>query len=69
MKIKEIREKTIDELKKLLKDSQLKLGNLNFEKVSKPLKDNQEIKKTRRLIATIKGILNDKEENKSGSTK
>lgn len=67
MKIKEIREKTTDELKKLLKDSQLKLGNLNFEKISKPMKDNQEIKKTRRLIATIVGILNNSEKNQSGT--
>ncbi len=67
MKIKEIREKTTDELKKLLKDSQLKLGNLNFEKISKPIKDNQEIKKTRRLIATIVGILNNSEKNQSGT--
>lgn len=67
MKIKEIREKTTDELKKLLKDSQLKLGNLNFEKISKPMKNNQEIKKTRRLIATIVGILNNKEKSQSGT--
>ncbi len=64
MKIKEIREKSTDELKKVLKDSQLKLGKLNFDKVSKPLKDNQEIKKTRRLIASIMGILSNKEKTK-----
>ena len=63
MKIKEIREKTTDELKKLLKDSKLKLGNLNFEKIAKPLKDNQEIKKTRRLIAKIVGILKEKDQS------
>lgn len=65
MKIKEIREKSADELKKLLKDSQLKLGKLNFEKKSKPLKDNQEFKKTRRLIATIVGILSNKDKEQS----
>lgn len=63
MKTKEIREKTTDELKKFLKDSQIKLGKLNFEKISKPLKDNQEIKKTRRLIARIMSILGEKEKN------
>lgn len=61
MKIKDIRQKSIDELRQLLKESRLKLGSMYFDKVSKPLKDNQEIKKTRRLIARILTIMSERE--------
>lgn len=61
MKTKEIREKTTSELEKTLKDSRSRLSKLYFGKVLKPLKDNQEIKKTRRLIARIAGILSERE--------
>ena len=61
MKIKELREKSNYELKKLLLDSRKKLSKLRFEIEAKKLKNNQELKNTRKTIAKILTILKEKE--------
>lgn len=57
MKIADITAKTTEELREMLKEQQLKLGKLSFERQSKTLKKSSDIGKTRKMIAQIKTIL------------
>lgn len=58
MKIKELRQKSNDELKKLLADARGKLSELNFKVASNQLKQVREVRKTKKMIARILTLLN-----------
>ena len=58
MKIKELREKTKEELEKLLSESKEKLRDLKFKIISKQFRNVREIRKSKKLIAQILTILN-----------
>lgn len=60
MKIKEIREKTEAELQKLLQEKREKLRELRFTLATGKIKSPAEIKKTKKDIARILTILNEK---------
>lgn len=61
MKIKEIKEKRDQELRNLLVTMREKLQKFRFDLKGKRLKNNQEIKKTRKTIAQILTILKQRE--------
>ena len=58
MKIKELRQKTDKELKELLQEDKLKLGQFKFDLASKKIKNVREIRDLRRDIARILTLLN-----------
>lgn len=60
MMIKELREKTTEELKDLLVDSQKKLRELRFKDSTNQLKSVRDVRKNRKLIAQILTLLNEK---------
>lgn len=60
MKIAELRDKTIDQLKGQLIDSKKELFNLRFQKTTGELENLSQIKKVRRTIARIKTILRER---------
>lgn len=53
MKVKEIREKNENELKKSLVDLRNKLAKLRFDISSKQIKNHREIRETKKTIARI----------------
>ncbi len=53
MKIKELREKNIEELKKLLDEKREYVRKLRFDIASKQVKNNKELRNTRKDIARI----------------
>jgi len=53
MKIKELREKSNNELQKILKDDREKLGSLNFDLVSGKVKNVREVRRLKKEIAKI----------------
>ncbi|MCX6763817.1 MAG: 50S ribosomal protein L29 [Candidatus Moranbacteria bacterium] len=53
MRIKEIREKNIEELKKLLAEKQEAVRKLRFEVAGKQVKNHREIRNSKRDIARI----------------
>ncbi|MEK7616259.1 MAG: 50S ribosomal protein L29 [Patescibacteria group bacterium] len=57
MKFSDIKTKDRSELEELLKEYQVKLGQLSFERVRKTLKKSSDVGKTRKVIAQIKTIL------------
>ncbi|PIP27274.1 MAG: 50S ribosomal protein L29 [Candidatus Moranbacteria bacterium CG23_combo_of_CG06-09_8_20_14_all_39_10] len=57
MKIKEIREKNIEELKKLLSEKREAVRKLRFDVAAKQVKDIREIRNSKRDIARILTIL------------
>jgi len=57
MKIKELREKTENELQSLLKESREKLRQIKFDLKSRQSKNPQEINQTKKVIARILTIL------------
>lgn len=59
MKINELRQRSKDELKRTLQESAEKLRLLRFDLVSGKVKNVQEIKKTKKLIAQILTTLKD----------
>ena len=62
MKLSEIKEKTIDELKDLILDSKKQLFNLKMSHNKlKQLENTAQIKNTKREIARMKTILRQKE--------
>ncbi|GEM_PF-93688 len=61
MSIKELREKSVDALLKQLRELNKKLVLLRVEVKTGQLKKVREIRATRKLIATIKTILREKE--------
>ncbi len=61
MNAKELKEKTIEELKKILVENRENLFKLKQEIFNRKLKKVSEVKKTRRLIARILTVIQEKE--------
>ncbi len=61
MKLQEIREKTLDELKQAVVDNKKKLMELRMQKTMHKLENTAEIANTKRLIAQIKTVITEKE--------
>ena len=61
MTIKEIREKDVEALKHELTDKQKHLFDLRSQAVTEKLEDPTQLKKTRKEIAQIKTVLNQRE--------
>lgn len=62
MKAKELREKTIDELKKLLSETQENVYGLRLERINRKLKNVSQMKKARHTVARVLTIIKEKEE-------
>lgn len=60
MKALELRDKKVDELKKMILDFRKELFNLRFQKSSSQLTNTAQVRKVRRNIARIKTILSEK---------
>ena len=58
MKIKELREKNIEELKKLLTEKQDAVRKFRFEIVAKQIKNNRDLRKNKKDIAKILTLIN-----------
>lgn len=64
MKYKELKDKKISELHKLLNDKREKLRELRFKDANKQLKNVREIREVKKTIAKLLTVLNkDKEKN------
>lgn len=63
---KELHNKTVDELSKMVKDAHEELARLVLDKVQNKVKNTSELSNLRRKIAVIKTILKEKELNKNG---
>ena len=61
MKISEMREKTVDELKQFVEDSKKQLLNNRIQLSMHKLENTAEISKTKRLIAQAKTVIKEKE--------
>ncbi len=57
MKAADLKTKDSNELEEMLKEMQVKLGKLNFERQRKTLKKGSEYSTTKRTIAQIKTFL------------
>lgn len=64
MKNKDIREINPEEMKRNLAALRTKLAKLRFEISAKQIKNNREIRKTKKEIAQILTVLKEKESNK-----
>ncbi len=64
MKLQEIREKSIDELLELIKDSKKQLLDLRMQKALQKLENTAEIGKLRTVIAQAKTVIKEKSEVK-----
>ncbi len=64
MKLQEIREKSIDELQELIKDSKKQLLDLRMQKALQKLENTAEIGKLRTVIAQAKTVIKEKSEVK-----
>ena len=60
MKAKEYREQSDNQLQGLIKESKEKLREFRFALTNKQLKDYNEIKKTKKIIAVAKTILKER---------
>lgn len=63
MKIKELRTKPEKELERMLKDEREHLRELGFDLASKKLKKVREVRDSKKLIAKILTLLNEKRQN------
>ena len=61
MKLSEIREKTVDELKQFVVDSKKQLLDCRIKHSMHKLENTAEIAKTKRLIAQAKTVIREKE--------
>ncbi len=61
MKLQEMREKTIDELKSAIVDFKKQLFNLRVQKATHKLENTALISTTKRLIAQVKTVIKEKE--------
>lgn len=61
MKLTELREKTIDELKSFIAESKKQLFDLRIQKATHKLENTALIGKTKRLVAQAKTIIKEKE--------
>lgn len=60
MKAIELRDKKVDELKKIILDLRKELFNLRFQKSSSQLQNTARIRQVRRDLARIKTVLGEK---------
>ena len=60
MKVKELREKTDNELKNLVRENKEKLKKLRFSLANRQLKNTQEISESKLIIARAQTILKEK---------
>jgi ribosomal protein L29 len=58
MKIKELKEKNIEELKKLLGEKKESVRKLRFDIASKQVKNNREYRNTKKEVAQILTLIN-----------
>lgn len=63
MKAKELRNKNIEETKKLLAEKRENLRKLRFDMATKQVKDNRQIRKEKKDISRILSIINEEKEN------
>jgi large subunit ribosomal protein L29 len=63
MKIKEIQEKRTEDLNKLLLELAKKMQEMNFKNTNNQLKNIREIRDTKKTIARIKTVLNQRNNN------
>lgn len=61
MKISELREKTVEELTQLLDEKQLDAFRIRMAKATGQLGGTHEVKSNRRMIASIKTLINEKQ--------
>ena len=61
MKLSEMREKTVDELKQFVEDSKKQLLNFRIQKSMNKLENTAEISKTKRWVAQAKTVIKEKE--------
>lgn len=61
MKLQELREKTLDELKQALLDNKKKLMELRMDNSLNKLENTASIANTKRLVAQIKTVITEKE--------
>ena len=61
MKLQELREKTLDELKQEVLENKKKLMELRIDKSLNKLENTASIANTKRLIAQIKTVITEKE--------
>ena len=61
MKLSEMREKTVDELRQFVIDSKKQLLDSRIKKSMHKLENTAEISKTKRLIAQAKTVIKEKE--------
>ncbi|OGI16333.1 MAG: 50S ribosomal protein L29 [Candidatus Moranbacteria bacterium RBG_19FT_COMBO_42_6] len=59
MKIKELREKNIEELKKVLMEKQESVRRLRFDISSKQIKNNRDLRNDKKDIARILTLINE----------
>ena len=59
MKIKELREKNSEELKKLLQEKQEMIRQIRFDISSKQVKNNRELRSTKKDVARILTLINE----------
>ena len=65
MKLQDIREKSVDELKGLVVDLKKELFNLRLQKSTNKLENPASIATTKRTIARVKTVLKEKEVEKA----
>lgn len=58
-KIKELREKSLGELKKLLDEKRAYVRKLRFDVVAKQIKNTRDLRNTRKIIARILTLINE----------
>ncbi len=61
MKLQEMREKTVDELKAAISEFKKQLFDLRIQKATHKLENTAQISTTKRLIAKAKTVLKEKE--------
>jgi ribosomal protein L29 len=65
MKAKELKLKTIDELKKIVAETRENTLSLNLQRADRKLKKVAQFKKNRQLVSRILTIIGEKEKNPS----
>ncbi|HTY58632.1 MAG TPA: 50S ribosomal protein L29 [Bacteroidota bacterium] len=68
MKASEIRELSIDELRKRLADEEESLGNLRFQLATSQLESPIKVRSVRRDIARLKTLINEKQRAAAAQT-
>ena len=61
MKLSEMREKTVDQLKQFVEESKKQLLNFRIQKSMHKVENTAEIYKTKRLVAQAKTVIKEKE--------